>query len=976
MCSKFEERNNEIIQELKDLGYANRKINYEEFLRIYEPYKEEMSEKDFALLLGIAETKFSHFKSGRHKTQVLTEKIDTNKIILELKDQGYANRKINYEEFLKIYDPYRTKMSERQFAIILGILESNFATMKSQGTKAIILKDNEEQKKLQQEIKDELKEKGYTNKKINYNEFLKLYERYKERLSEREFARILGINDGNFNNLKNKGTKAIILREKKDTNSIVDELKKQGYANRIIDYRELVELHRCYKEKFTITEFARILGIKKSTYGMLKKGLAKSIILKDIEYQREFNKALLEKLKREGYTNKKIDYEEFFRIYEPYKDYFSEIDFARLLGIKDGNFYDFRNKRRKTTILKEEKHKKIKGDIIAKLKEKGYANKKIDYQEFLELYEEYKGIISEKEFAVMIGIKEGSFYTFKKKGLRLTILNEETLLAEFKKNIVEELKRRGYSNKRIGYKKFLELYDSYKDKLSEIEFARVLGINDSNLYNLRRRKRTTIILKYDEKEKDDLSKKIIAELKERGYANKKIDYKEFLELYSKYKDKTSEKEFAKILGIKDAHYNRLKKGLTKAIILKEKNLIERFERKVIEELKKKGYENKLINYQEFLKIYEPYKNQISERNFARILGIYPNDIYKLREKGARVTILKDKFKKMEQDIGKKIVEELKKKDYQNKKIGYKEFLKIYEEYKEKLSEQDLATLLGISYGKYCSMKYKKEKGRINFNYERDKRIKYLFRKSQSYEIAYLEEVSKDFDISIEEILEIVGRKDYIDVLDTKGYVFLGKKRLSQDFINRHIVELSEKLHRYSKYIGRKLHTSSSAEDIAQEAILIIIEQEGEFEENYSEEKAIEKLKIYAFSIIKYKHLKLLRLNRVISLDENLSDGDKRTRYYRTKAKDKVEEEAEKREEQIEIAKGDTAVITIEQCLENGMDRDNALKFVMEKYKLSKEELLEILKNELLKRKGLKTAEDGRVYLAEKSKNSTNEDLDY
>ena len=31
MLSKLEERNNEIIQELKDQGYANRKINYEEF---------------------------------------------------------------------------------------------------------------------------------------------------------------------------------------------------------------------------------------------------------------------------------------------------------------------------------------------------------------------------------------------------------------------------------------------------------------------------------------------------------------------------------------------------------------------------------------------------------------------------------------------------------------------------------------------------------------------------------------------------------------------------------------------------------------------------------------------------------------------------------------------------------------------------------------------------------------------------------
>ena len=316
-----------------------------------------------------------------------------------------------------------------------------------------------------------------------------------------------------------------------------------------------------------------------------------------------------------------------------------------------------------------------------------------------------------------------------------------------------------------------------------------------------------------------------------------------------------------------------------------------------------------------------------------------------------------------------------KQGYANKIIDYEEFLKVYEPYKEQISERGFSRVLGIQNSYYNDLK-KGKLARINFYYFRDNRIKHLFRKSKIYKKEFFEKISKDYDISIEEILEIVGRKEYIYALESKGYVFLGKKRLSQDFINRHIVELSEKLHRYSKYIGRKLHTGSYAEDIAQETLIKIIEERGDLEENYLPERALEIARAYAFTIIKYKHLGLLRLNRIVSLDENLSDGDKRTRYYRVKAKENVEEAAEKREEQIEIAKGDTAVTTIEQCLENGMDRDNALKFVMEKYKLTKEELLEILKKELLKRKELKTAEDGRVYLAEKSKKEADEELDY
>ena len=345
----------------------------------------------------------------------------------------------------------------------------------------------------------------------------------------------------------------------------------------------------------------------------------------------------------------------------------------------------------------------------------------------------------------------------------------------------------------------------------------------------------------------------------------------------------------------------------------------------------------------------------------------------MKHRKQKAVILKDK--NLEEELINEIRDELIKKGYSNRKINYEEFLRMYEPYKEKISERKFARILGLQDINFKDFKNGKL-ARINFNYLRDNRIKHLFRKSKNYKKEYFEKISKDFEISIEEILEIIGRKDYIDVLDTKGYVFLGKKRLSQDFIDRNIDKLSEKLHQYSKYIGRILHTSSYAEDIAQEAILIIIEEEGDLEENYLPEKAIEKLKAYAYSIIKYKHFRLLKLKRVISLDENLSDGDKRTRYYRVKAKENVEEAAEKREEQIEIAKGDTAVTTIQQCLENGMDRDNALKFVMEKYKLSKEELLEILKNELLKRKELKTAEDGRVYLVEKSNKEADGELDY
>lgn len=42
-------------------------------------------------------------------------------------------------------------------------------------------------------------------------------------------------------------------------------------------------------------------------------------------------------------------------------------------------------------------------------------------------------------------------------------------------------------------------------------------------------------------------------------------------------------------------------------------------------------------------------------------------------------------------------------------INYAEFLELYEPYKGKLSEIDFAKILGISYGNYKSIKYKKQR---------------------------------------------------------------------------------------------------------------------------------------------------------------------------------------------------------------------------------------------------------------------------
>ena len=45
------------------------------------------------------------------------------------------------------------------------------------------------------------------------------------------------------------------------------------------------------------------------------------------------------------------------------------------------------------------------------------------------------------------------------------------------------------------------------------------------------------------------------------------------------------------------------------------------EEEIIKSLKKQGYTNKVIDYQEFLELYKPYKDEMPETEFAEILGI-------------------------------------------------------------------------------------------------------------------------------------------------------------------------------------------------------------------------------------------------------------------------------------------------------------------------------------------------------------------
>ena len=459
-----------------------------------------------------------------------------------------------------------------------------------------------------------------------------------------------------------------------------------------------------------------------------------------------------------------------------------------------------------------------------------------------------------------------------------------------------------------------------------------------------------------------------------GYANKHITYSEFLAIYEPYKEEMSEKEFIHVLGISYSSWQNIKNERKKAIILKQeksmdaKKEIEKLELFIVSDLRKRGYTDKKIDYNEFLKLYEPYKDRFRESEFADILGMSYASLSSIKYNGERAIILKRKLEQKElEKLKKLIISDLIQKGYRNKSIDYNEFLSLYEPYKEKLKESEFANILGMSYASWQNVKNRAQKALINFEYIYYIGILHLFKENKEYDLAYFEKASKNIGLPISKIVEIITEEktnleELLNTLYKRGKIFIGKTRISEGFIQKYGEKIFETIHIYSKKIGRKLHTSFYSEDFAQDAILWVIENKGSIERNFEEDLALQRMIAYAKVRCKYMHYKVFSQKKVVSLDESISEDGKLTRYTRVKAKENVQKDAEKREEEIEISEGDTPITVIQQCLLNGMNREESLAFVMKKFDLSQEELLQVLTEELSKRNSIKVAQNGEVYL--------------
>ena len=432
---------------------------------------------------------------------------------------------------------------------------------------------------------------------------------------------------------------------------IRNELKKQGYENKYIDYEEFLELYEPYKTEISERNFADILGISYANWQAIKHKKGRTKILKK-EYKKisdERKEEILEDIKHKGYVNKLIYYTEFLELYETYKSEISEIEFAEILGISTANFSNLKNNRTRAKICKTQQYKEIeqrKNEIQKELLNKGYNLKPTNYEEFLQLYDKYKEEFDEETFVYMLKIRYSDWEYMKKdrdEAKKLNISLKE-FIQNRRRKIEEDIKNQGYVNELINYEEFMKLYANYKEEISEIEFANILGINEDNLRIIKHsnNKRTTVFkVEYTEatEERKNQIRKNILNL---GFENTYITYEEFLKLYEPYKNEITEKEFANILGLRANNWQSMRHLGVRTRILKNnyKEISKDKKEEIKQKIRSMGYANKLIKYEDFLKLYEPYKNEISENDFAQIIGIATVNLNSLRLGKFRARVLK------------------------------------------------------------------------------------------------------------------------------------------------------------------------------------------------------------------------------------------------------------------------------------------------------------------------------------------------
>lgn len=656
-------------------------------------------------------------------------------------------------------------------------------------------------------------------------------------------------------------------------------------------------------------------------------------------------------------------YISFLKLYEPYKKWVPEGIFAtEVMNIDPANFHSLKSGGTCTVVPFFEFDPQTIEMILLEMEQK-FQDSELDYETFKNIYKDYRHLVKEQDFAKIIFNINNSFFQKFKKGIHRARIfkNEENLFIIHYVKLYDQLYPL-YKGQKIDYREFLQLHQQYAPFLSESDFAICLGLNYGTYRSIKKRKKSdgsgseTVLFSNP---KIDYSKIDIEKLQQ-VYRNKKINYYQFKEIYLQFGNGLKEDEFARILGIPFNTFDnfRRKKSLNLVILKKALSVEEKSE--ILLECRKKGLTRRLINYQEFLKYYEPYQDYVSITDFAYIIGIKQRSIYSLKN-GSSILALDFDFNSQ---ISNMIKQELM--IYHCSFVSYQEFLGLFSKYSNYVSETEFSYLLGISLSEYYKIKnHENESASIDFYKTKRNIIKHHLRESKMYTWEDFEFLGKMIELDIEKILILYFGEDKMDVVQKYYYalkinkqLFLGKIPLINTSLAEEIVVFCQN---YAKAVCINLGCTNFIEDIAAEAMTYVLETGGSFEINFGNEWW-DFYKPYLVGIMK-TWCKIQKSKASVSLDTPVDNSAKiRTRH------DFIASSVDNYSDLDEIFNetDDDIYSQVISAIKYGLEINEIITILAKRLCIKPEEVLDIVKKQMINQNFVQENQDGTFQLTRKS----------
>jgi len=468
---------------------------------------------------------------------------------------------------------------------------------------------------------------------------------------------------------------------------------------------------------------------------------------------------------------------------------------------------------------------------------------------------------------------------------------------------------------------------------------------------------------------EDKIKEIKQRIHENGYTDQLITYQQLQDLHQEYLPDISEKGFAiEVLELTQGNYSKMKNKGSKGRILKVGDTQKRKKNDTInietieyiqDELKKEGYEDKLISYEELQQLHKKFYPNIEEKIFAQeILKLTYANYSKMKNKGQRGKILKRKntisIEKIKQAKS-KLTEEFP----EGSLISYKEVQKLHKKYLPEVDEKTFALeVLGFTYEHYLNVKNKGKKGKIKdkINLVKTDYIKNgCLTETRYYTIAELEEICRINNITIEEFIKYVILKfntykldeaisHYIEAINKHGKLWIGKTPLSPSFAEKYTNAIYARAQRVTyKYKAIYQYNNQDAEDYIQDLVMYILETCGDIEKNFEDKPNFFKETIY--NKMKYRLIEKIFLDRNINI--RLMPSTKRytisgeEKEFLSEGPNDIEDVENYNSFNYRIA--EQSIHRLKELVAQGCEKKMALSKVQEEFNLSKEDLISIMK---------------------------------